>query len=174
MFRDAPQAIDIIRVIPNSTQKSVSVNTPPYPTPGQQSSVCLNCLLTLRFPDLSNENEPIVATDTPTAAPTAEPTVAPTAESMVAPTAEPTALVIEKADEDPEELEENPDPPSRTIDGGNGLSPGGIIGISIGSAFLILAAIGIRRSRRNPEDDEASVALNPVGVSADPGDFGPV
>eukprot|EP00977_Amphora_coffeiformis_P019643 scaffold7349_cov173-Amphora_coffeaeformis.AAC.124 len=93
----------------------------------------------------------------------------------MAPTAGPTPLLINKADEDPDELlEDSPGAPPRTIDGGNGLSPSGIIGISIGSAFLILAAIGVRRKRRNQEDDKASAALSPAGVSADPGDFGPI
>ena len=92
--------------------------------------------------------------------------MSPTENPTVAPTSRPTVFPIVEADEDPEELEDpSPDSPPRAIDGDNGLSPRGIIGISIGSAFVILAAIGLSRSRRNQEGDV---------VSADPGEFGPV
>lgn len=102
------------------------------------------------------------------------PTEAPTVSPSSSPSSPPTVTVAVKASEDPEELQQDdPDTAENPIDGDRGLGPGGIIGISIGGGCLILAALACGRSRRD-EDNEASVALNRAGVSADPGDSGPV
>lgn len=84
-----------------------------------------------------------------------------TSAPSLAPTSAPTASIVES-----EEQVEGDDPISASINGDNGLSTEGIIGLAVGSCFVIAAAIAFRRMRKNPE--AASSTLD--GTSNLPGE----
>jgi hypothetical protein len=100
-----------------------------------------------------------VPSPAPTSAPTAQ--VIGSSEAPVALRTEvPTAEIIEE--------------PNPNVQGRSGLSPEGIVGISLGSGLVILAALAFQRRRRRQEMMAANAVPLDSMLSSDPGDSLPM